>query len=491
MPFTFYIGNHSCRISESHLRDIIENKREHIFSTCEKFIDFFRSVFTGRSLICDYKEIYTLLCQKKERPDIKGPFPLKKDESCTQWRPIIGYVKLIDASRPEAMGKYTVEVLAYRENTSLLKMYYESVLLAEAECSEHCLDFLKETMFNYNTGEITLTTLENENLLLDEANGNGRYAAFEQRLLEYLSPAPESAGDDGATAQTASQQEAVIDVFDSNATTQTASQQEAVIDVFDSNATTQTAPQQMAEIDIFINSPDFRKNICMADIEKNKIGSGSYGTVYLLNNEFVVKVPINNRGIKVNFTSQEHRNGHPDRVSNYLNMANDDNNFSRSAIMNINGENVTVLVSKYIKGEEFDISDDENYRRAEELLESRGVYMHDMHILGNILQINKQQLYFVDGDQIVLSKDARQQRRASLATVQLEEQIKARYLVNLKQAETKGDVEDIEYYQSLINDFDALIGVEVQTPGPERRFNIAPPEEVALVAKVLKDELKK
>ncbi|EDT6511469.1 Secreted effector kinase SteC [Salmonella enterica subsp. enterica] len=362
------------------------------------------------------------------------------------------------------MGKYTVKVLAYRENTSLLKMYYESVLLAEAECSEHCLDFLKETMFNYNTGEITLTTLENENLPLDEANGNGRYAAFEQRLIEYLSPAPESAGDDGATAQTASQQEAVIDVFDSN-------------------ATTQTAPQQMAEIDIFINSPDFRKNICMADIEKNKIGSGSYGTVYLLNNEFVVKVPINNRGIKVNFTSQEHRNGHPDRVSNYLNMANDDNNFSRSATMNINGKDVTVLVSKYIQGEEFDISDDKNYRRAEELLESRGVYMHDMHILGNILQINKQQLYFVDGDQIVLSKDARQQRRASLATMQLEEQIKARYLVNLKQAETKGDVEDIEYYQSLIKDFDALIGVEVQTPGPERRFNIAPPEEGSLVAK--------
>ncbi|EBE0341645.1 Secreted effector kinase SteC [Salmonella enterica] len=452
MPFTFYIGNHSCRISESHLKDIIENKREHIFSTCEKFIDFFRSVFTGRSLISDYKEIYTLLCQKKERPDIKGPFPLKKDESCTQWRPIIGYVKLIDASRPEAMGKYTVEVQAYRENTSLLKMYYESVLLAEAECSEHCLDFLKETMFNYNTGEITLTTLENENLPLDEANGNGRYAAFEQRLIEYLSPTPESAGDDGATAQTAS--------------------------------------QQMDEIDRFINSPDFRENICMADIEKNKIGSGSYGTVYLLNNEFVVKVPINNRGIKVNFTSQEHCNGHPDRVSNYLNMANDDNNFSRSAIMNINGENVTVLVSKYIKGEEFDISDDEKYRRAEELLESRGVYMHDMHILGNIL-VKEDVLFFVDGDQIVLSKDARQQRRASFATVQLEEQIKAHYLVNLKQAETKGKTEDIEYYQSLIEDLDALIGVKVQTPGPERRFNIAPPEKGSLVAKVLKDELKK
>lgn len=46
MPFTFHIGNHSCQISERYLRDIIDNKREHVFSTCEKFIDFFRNIFT-------------------------------------------------------------------------------------------------------------------------------------------------------------------------------------------------------------------------------------------------------------------------------------------------------------------------------------------------------------------------------------------------------------------------------------------------------------
>lgn len=74
MPFTFHIGNHSCQISERYLRDIIDNKREHVFSTCEKFIDFFRNIFTRRSLISDYREIYNLLCQKKEHPDIKGPF---------------------------------------------------------------------------------------------------------------------------------------------------------------------------------------------------------------------------------------------------------------------------------------------------------------------------------------------------------------------------------------------------------------------------------
>lgn len=64
MPFTFQIGNHSCQISERHLRDIIDHKREHVFSTYEKFIDFFRNIFTSRSLISDYREIYNLLCQK-------------------------------------------------------------------------------------------------------------------------------------------------------------------------------------------------------------------------------------------------------------------------------------------------------------------------------------------------------------------------------------------------------------------------------------------
>ncbi|EBI9417723.1 Secreted effector kinase SteC, partial [Salmonella enterica] len=51
MPFTFQIGNHSCQISERYLRDIIDHKKEHVFSTYEKFIDFFRNIFTSRSLI--------------------------------------------------------------------------------------------------------------------------------------------------------------------------------------------------------------------------------------------------------------------------------------------------------------------------------------------------------------------------------------------------------------------------------------------------------
>ncbi len=73
--------------------------------------------------------------------------------------------------------------------------------------------------------------------------------------------------------------------------------------------------------------------------------------------------------------SPEHRNCHPDRVSKYLNMANGDKNFSRSAIMNINGKDVTVLVSKYIQGRELDVEDEDNYRMAEALLKSGFICM--------------------------------------------------------------------------------------------------------------------
>ncbi|ECS5442465.1 Secreted effector kinase SteC [Salmonella enterica] len=463
MPFTFQIGNHSCQISEGYLRDIIDNKREHVFSTYEKFMDFFRNIFTRRSLISDYREIYNLLCQKKDHPDIKGPFSpgpfSKRDEDCTRWRPLLGYIKLIDVSRPETRYKYTVEVLAHQENMLLLQMFYDGMLVTETECSERCVDFLKETMFNYNSGEITFAALDNDHLTPSEAGSNGIYEAFEHRLIDFLTtPATP------ATPATASGDE--------------------------SGAIDQTDASQPAAIEAFINSPEFQKNIRMRDIEKNKIGSGSYGTVYLLNDEFVVKIPINERGINVDVNSPEHRNCHPDRVSKYLNMANGDKNFSRSAIMNINGKNVTVLVSKYIQGQELDVEDEGNYRMAEALLKSRGVYMHDINIVGNIL-VKEGILFFVDGDQIVQSQESRQQRRVSLATRQLEEQIKAHHLIKLKRAETEENTEDIEYYKSLIADLDALIGEEEQTPAPGRRFKLAAPEEGTLVAKVLKNELKK
>lgn len=71
----------------------------------------------------------------------------------------------------------------------------------------------------------------------------------------------------------------------------------------------------------------------------------------------------------------------------------------------------------------------------------------------------------------MLSQESRQQRSVSLATRQLEEQIKARYPVKLKQSETEGNTEDIEYYKSLITELDELIGEEEQAPAPEDVLN--------------------
>lgn len=72
MPFTFQIGNHSCQISERHLRDIIDHKREHVFSTYEKFIDFFRNIFTSRSLFLIIEKSIIYCAKKKSIPILKG-----------------------------------------------------------------------------------------------------------------------------------------------------------------------------------------------------------------------------------------------------------------------------------------------------------------------------------------------------------------------------------------------------------------------------------
>lgn len=86
----------------------------------------------------------------------------------------------------------------------------------------------------------------------------------------------------------------------------------------------------------------------MCDIEKNKIGSGSYGIVYWLYDDFVVKILINEWGIKVDVNFLEYCNCYFDCVSKYLNMVNDDKNFFCLVFMNINGKDVIVLVLKYI-----------------------------------------------------------------------------------------------------------------------------------------------
>ncbi|MEW5288263.1 hypothetical protein ABW286_03555 [Erwinia papayae] len=184
---------------------------------------------------------------------------------------------------------------------------------------------------------------------------------------------------------------------------------------------------------------------------QQKIGGGSYGTCFKCDN-FVIKFPVNCHGNLVDWNSEESNNARPARVSKYLNIANDDADFSRPAKADWNGEQVDVLVSKYVKGHELDIAQDSEYDRADNLLESRGLYMHDLNVSGNVLVDDKNKLHIIDGDQLVFSGTKRPGRTLSSATMNLENQIETQIRVRLKNAADRGDKVEKEYQQGLLDD---------------------------------------
>jgi hypothetical protein len=190
---------------------------------------------------------------------------------------------------------------------------------------------------------------------------------------------------------------------------------------------------------------------------KPKIGAGSYGSCYRFD-DFVVKVPVNCNNKFVDWDSKEHKNANPERVSKYLNIANNDPDYSRCTTTVFKDKTVNVLVSKFIDGHELDVDNDDNYERASDLLESSGLYMHDINVIGNFLVDKKNNLHVIDGDQLVLSQTKRLERQPSLTTVQLEKQIEISLRVKLKMAINAGNKNDIDYYQSLLDDLKTLRG---------------------------------
>jgi len=188
-----------------------------------------------------------------------------------------------------------------------------------------------------------------------------------------------------------------------------------------------------------------------------QIGAGSYGTCYRCG-DFVIKVPVNSSGNFVDWNSPEHKNAKPERVSRYLNEANNDCDYSRSAQAVFNNKPMNVLVSKFVQGHELDVDNEENYFRASDHLESRGLYMHDINVMGNILVDKNDNLHIIDGDQLVLSQAKRLERQPSMATTDLEDQIESSLLVKLKMATNRKNEEDITYYQDLVDDLKDLRG---------------------------------
>lgn len=424
--------NDVCHISREQMSDLLEGKNVYQFSLLERFIDFFRHVFTGKSTISEYNQIHHLLYQHQNNHQISGAMTPCGD--VTHWRPIIGFVKLVDNSKPEAVSQYSIEVRRRDDGVSVISMKFDGIVLAQADCSADNLEFLKTCLFNDNNGEIRSDTV------YEGPGGRGEarfYSAFQLRLEKHLSTYVED-----------------LTHFNTLVSKLVAKRDEP----------DKYAP---ADIDRFIEKMATEGNITKKSLETLFIGSGSYGSVYLFEGKYAVKIPVNSTGNTIDTNSDEHRNAHPERVSHYLNRANNDLDFSRHMQIVIDNKKMEVLVSKYINGKAFDIGTDANYERAENLLEERGMYMHDLNVNGNIL-IKDDELFFVDGDQIVLSQEERWERRVSTATEALEQKIRTNYEVKLHAAKINKNHEDIEYYSSLLEEHDDLINTSVESKGGDK-----------------------
>ncbi|EHM45808.1 protein kinase family protein [Yokenella regensburgei] len=421
-------------ISRERMSDLLQGKDVYQFSRFEKFIDYFRHIFTGKSAISEYYQIHHLLYQHRNHPEISRPMSLEimpQGSDVTQWRPIIGFVKLIDNSKPEAVSRYSIEVQQRDDGVAVIDMKFDGIVLAQADCSADNLEFLKTCLFNDNNGEIRSRTVDTG----FEGSGEAHfYSAFQHRLEKHLSTYVED-----------------LTHFNTRVSELVAMRDEA-----DSSAP--------ADIDRFIEKMAAEGNITKESLAKLKpIGSGSYGSVYLFEGKYAVKIPVNSTGNMIDTHSAEHRNAHPERVSHYLNRANRDPDFSRYMQISFDNKKMEVLVSKYINGKVFDTGTDANYERADNLLYERGVYMHDLNVHGNIL-IKNDELFFVDGDQIVLSQEKRLERRVSVVTEALEQQIRISYEVKLHAAQRSNNLEDIEYYSNLLDEHNDLMNTTVESP---------------------------
>ncbi|MFT4464972.1 MAG: hypothetical protein ACMX3H_10110 [Sodalis sp. (in: enterobacteria)] len=112
-----------------------------------------------------------------------------------------------------------------------------------------------------------------------------------------------------------------------------------------------------------------------------------------------------------------------------------------------------VLVTKYIAGSTLeDLSDEEKGNvlrtKALVLLDSRGLYMHDAEVVGNILIQNDGRIYFIDADQMVIAQRQRLARTPSFATDVLEEVLEKYYQIMTKLALKRGRRDD-EYRTRL------------------------------------------
>ncbi|MFP1961830.1 hypothetical protein [Lonsdalea quercina] len=188
MQIGFNLNNIDYKMSDSLLRNLMDNDAElYDFSVFERFVDFFKYLFTGNSTISDYRAIYEILYPHHSTVKISDPLSLRSwgrgFYDPTEWRTVVGFVRLIEQSKSDVISRYSIVENKLDEETSLLKMRVDGILIAEAICSERNLLFLKEYLFNENNSEIILT----KEMDCFQKQEGGQYLHFEDLLKKHLS----------------------------------------------------------------------------------------------------------------------------------------------------------------------------------------------------------------------------------------------------------------------------------------------------------------
>ncbi len=138
-----------------------KNKTAEIyeFSCFQKFIDFFRRVFTGqskdylegiytgKSTIDAHREIHELLFSKhvSSSDDLIGE----------NFKPILGVVKMLDITKENQRDLFKVSVTPRSDECFEMKVCFHNKILIEKVVSSNELSFLEKTFFNKNNGAVT------------------------------------------------------------------------------------------------------------------------------------------------------------------------------------------------------------------------------------------------------------------------------------------------------------------------------------------------
>lgn len=374
------------------------------FSSLQKFIEFFKSIFTRHYKPSEYNEIYELLQPTEGWEHANNP----TENLC----PLFALLRMIDMTSEHQKECYSIRFSPTEMESDNVKAEYlfGNTIITESVLPKKTADDIKRVFYTSEDSMDRVYFYKPHDAGVNIKNKFMHACQVDGTSVQDIHHEIES----DPFISDPFIEDHTIDSPPYSPTFSVLSEYSHTRSINLLSATVDEKEEK--SIDNFIN------DIAGKDIsifsEDEFLGAGGYGTAYR-QGDFVVKIMLNRFD---NWTCLEQQPyAHPKRVNDYLNQANDDANFSRHVKMEMDGKAIDVLVTKYIPG----VSKLGAKERevALQMLASRGLYMHDHNKNGNIIKTENDKFYFVDGDQIVLSEFERRQRKVSLATQTLENEI--------------------------------------------------------------------